>query len=96
MKIMGLQTPMLVDAVVRSAETTWTGWAVLHPVRMDRKLEAAITITAVIICIISTTTGLPYPVVVPVEATAVTSEATIPVGPPTIYLFFPNEIEKSS
>ena len=23
---------MLVVAVVRSAETTWTGWAVLHPV----------------------------------------------------------------
>ena len=29
---MGLQIPMLVVAVVRSAETTWTGWAVLHPV----------------------------------------------------------------
>ena len=28
---MGLQTPMLVVGVVRSAETTWTGWAVLHP-----------------------------------------------------------------
>ena len=32
MKIMGLQIPTLVVAVVRSAETTWTGWAVLHPV----------------------------------------------------------------
>ena len=29
---MGLQIPMLVVAVVRSAETTSTGWAVLHPV----------------------------------------------------------------
>ena len=29
---MGLQIPTLVVAVVRSAETTWTGWAVLHPV----------------------------------------------------------------
>jgi hypothetical protein len=64
--------------------------------KVDWKLELATTITAVIICIISTTTGLPYPVVVPVEATAVTSEATIPVGLATICLFSPNEIEKSS
>ena len=29
---MVLQILMLVVAVVRLAETTWTGWAVLHPV----------------------------------------------------------------